>query len=175
MRSRAFLGALALFSALAFVGSANAMVINGTDFVLYGKNAVKMEDGPTVINGNVRVNEPGGLLRIGAFNVINGTASADRMFFGTNAKVDVCEFNTSTGGNPNAVCGTILPFAPLPVAWPPEPVPAAFPVSNTNLVCPAGGTLSPAPGNYGELDVKDDCTLTLAAGTYNFKKIRIQN
>jgi hypothetical protein len=182
MRSKVLLGTIALLSAFAFAAPANAMVINGTDYVLFGKTAVKMEDGPIVINGNVGVNDVGGLLRIGAHNKIFGTATADNMFFGTGAEVDVCKYNTSTGGNPVAVCGNIPPdpnppgAGPFPiVAWPPQAVPASFPVTNSNQVCPAGGALALAPGDYGGLDVKDNCVLTLAAGTYNFKKIRLQN
>ncbi len=182
MRTRVLLGALAFLVACAFVAPAGAMNIGGTDYVLYGKTAVKMEDGPVVINGNVAVNDAGGLLRVGAGNKIFGTATADRMFFGTGSQVDVCEFNTSTGGDPVAACGNIPPdpnppgAGPFPLnAWPPQAVPVSFPVSASNQVCPAGGALALAPGNYGELDVKDNCVLTLGAGDYNFKKVRLQN
>jgi hypothetical protein len=176
MRRRFFLGTLALLCALAFVVPAQAITINGTDFVLFAKTTIKMEDGPTVINGNVGVNDVGGLLRIGAGNTINGIAIADRMFFGSGAKVTDCEFNTSTGGNPSAVCGTQSP-AVLPItSWPPSPVPVVPSCVNTNpdVIVPAGGSLALAPGCYGDVDVRDNATLTLSAGTYNFKSLRLQ-
>ena len=53
MRAKSLLGALAFLVACAFVAPAGARNIGGTDYVLFGRTAVKMEDGPVTIDGNV--------------------------------------------------------------------------------------------------------------------------
>src|SRR5262245_61369969 len=135
MGTRGLLGTLAFFVACTFVAPANAANIGGTDFALFGKTAVKMEDsaanpaspGFLKIEGNVGVNDVGGLLRIGKNNIITGTAIADNIFFGQGASVGTCVFNNSTGVDPATVCGTIVSPAPAGtfpiVAWPPLAVP----------------------------------------------------
>ncbi len=152
MRTRAFLAALALFSALAFVGPANAITIDGKEYVLFGKTEIDLEPGAVNIQGNVGVNDVGGKLGVFQFNKIsNGgtaTATADKMSFGNNAVVDHCEFNTLTGG-PSSVCGTIA-GATVPItSWPPAPVPPINTCVNSapDLTVPAGGTASPAAGS----------------------------
>jgi hypothetical protein len=176
MRSSVIPGIVAFFCALAEVVPADAVTINGVDYVLFGKTAIKMEDGGTNVPGNVGVNDVGGLLRIGANNSISGTATADRMFFGTGAQVTSCEFNTSTGGNPNTVCGT-QSAASVPItAWPPLPVPLVPSCVDTqpDLVVPPNGSASPSPGCFGDIRLRDGATLTLSPGTYNFRSVRLE-
>ena len=115
MRTGVLPGALAILCALAFAGPADAINIGGTDYTLFAKTNVKMKDGSLLsIQGNVGVNDVGGLLRIGASNRIMGAAFADTMVFGRGAKVDNCAFNASTRGDPTAACteisSTILPI-----------------------------------------------------------------
>ncbi len=173
MRMKVCLWSLAFLVSCAFDVPAGAMNIAGTEYAIFAKTNLKMEDGPLVITGDVAVNDPGGLLRIGAAGKIFGTASAAKTFFGTSSTVIDCEFNSSTGGSPGAVCGSQAPAVVLVSAWPPAPVPPV-PVNNKNQICPVNGTLTLAPGTYGELDVRDKCRLTLSAGTYAFKKVRLQ-
>src|SRR5262249_38867638 len=177
MPTRFLLGALALVCALAFVVPAYAITINGVDYTLFAKTTIKMEDGNTTIDGNVGVNDVGGFLRIGAQNKITGTATADKIFFGTGSTVGHCEFNTSAGGHPAASCATPAP-APRPVtAWPPLPVPVVPNCVNAqpDLTVPVNGTASPAPGCFGDVSLKDGATLNLSAGTYNFKSLRMES
>src|SRR5262245_4524655 len=174
MRTGVLPGALAILCALAFAGPADAINIGGTDYTLFAKTNVKMKDGALLsIQGNVGVNDVGGLLRIGAANKIMGAAFADTMVFGRGAKVDNCAFNASTRGDPTAACteisSTILPIT----AWPPVPVPVVS-VGVLNPICPADGALALAPGNYGDLKVKGGCVLTLSAGTYSFKTLHMK-
>ena len=96
------------------------------DFLFLAKHGVLMEGGPALINGNIGVNDPDGLLKVGAKNTINGHVIAHRIIFGTGSKITTCEFNVASGVDPHTVCTTIISPVnpPLPiVAWPPFPVP----------------------------------------------------
>jgi hypothetical protein len=184
MRTRVFLGALAFLCALAFVVPAGAVTINGVDYVLFAQCKIGMEDGPTNITGNIAVNEAcgveNGLLRIGAHNIVNGTATANRMFFGTGASVTTCQTNASAGGSADNVCGNIPPdLIPFPVAlpitaWPPLPVPVVVPGA-TDFVC-APFTTCPLPaGAYRDIKVRDGATLNLdTAGTYQARSLLVE-
>jgi hypothetical protein len=177
MRTRLLVGTLAALAALAFVIPAEAIVINGVDYALFGRCKIGMENGPISIDGNVAVNEicgtQQGFLHIAINNVITGSATANNMFFGTNAQVGTCNYNNSTGGNPNAVCAAqntpINP--PLPItAWPPLPVPTVTP-GNTDVVCPPD--CNPAPGNYRDIRVKDNGTMNLSPGVYEARSFKV--
>jgi hypothetical protein len=114
MRCRELLVTLVLLLASALVVPAHALVVKGIDCVILGKTSVKLADGVFLLDASVCVNDPGGLLRIGAHNTIRETI-ADKTFFGTGAAVDVCRFNRSTGGRPNVVCATESAISPLPL------------------------------------------------------------
>jgi hypothetical protein len=183
MRTKALLGILALASALAFVGPADAITVNGVDYALFARCKIGMENGPISITGpnaNVAVSEicgaQNGFLHIGVNNVIEGTAIANNMFFSNGASVGTCNFNNSTGGNPGVVCGAQNspvppPFNPI-TAWPPLPVPVVT-LSATSVLCPP--TCNPAPGNYRDIRAKDGASLNLAAGTYNARNVLIES
>ena len=173
----AVLGGLTFLCALAFVAPAHAIMIDGINYVLFAKKAIELEDGRTTIVGHVGVNDVGGVLRVGAFNSIFGIARADGMFFGTASLVDACDFNTSTGIDPDAVCGSQAPAGAPMTAWPPSPVPAAPSCVETrpNLVVHHRGSASLAPDCYGDVRIADGATLTLGAGTYDFKSLRLEN
>jgi hypothetical protein len=171
------LGGLAILCALAFIAPADAITINGKTYVLFAKTAIEMEDGWTAIFGNAGVNDVGGRLRVGAFNIIRGTAAADDMFFGTHSVVDGCDFNTSTGVDPNAVCGSQAPVTAPITVWPPapvEPVPSCVNTQPSEIV-PHGESKILDPGCYGDVRIGGEATLTLAAGTYSFKSLRLKN
>jgi hypothetical protein len=168
---------LAFLCALAFVAPAHAITIDGTDYALFAKTAIEMEDGESTILGNVGVNDVGGLLRVGAFNNIVGTATADDLFFGTASQVSVCAFNTSGGVDPDAVCGRQAQAITPITAWPPAPVPTVPPCVNTwpDVIVHHRDSVSLDPGCYGDVRIGDGATLTLAAGTYDFKTLRLEN
>ena len=124
MRSKIFLWILALLCGLALVGPVEAVTIGGVDYALYARCKIGLEQGGTVIDGNVRVAQicgaQQGFLQIGAGTTINGNASANRIFFGTNAKVTgtppACVFNISAGGLFSVVCPGSAPGVPPFVA-----------------------------------------------------------
>jgi len=51
--------------------------------VLFAQNAIRMEQGPTVLEGNILVNSPTGFIEVGAHNVINGRATANKLILGS--------------------------------------------------------------------------------------------
>ncbi|MGE5827380.1 MAG: hypothetical protein ACM30G_03335 [Micromonosporaceae bacterium] len=178
------LGILAV--ALAFTilatatGSSEAAVIGGTDYVLFAKKNIKMEDGPVNITGNIAVNNPTGFIRIGAHNVITGSATANEIRFGSFSQVTgTCEYNSSTGP---VDCGNIINPAGVPIVtpWPPPSplgdvsVPSCVNTEPDKTV-PAGVSLALGPGCYGDVRVRDGATLNLGAGTYNFKTLRLES
>ena len=176
MRSKIFLWILVPLCALAFVVPLEAVTIGGEDYLLYARCKIGLEQGWTVIDGNVRVAQicggQQGFLQIGAGTTINGNASANTMFFGTNATVTgtppACVFNISTGGMLSAVCPGSASGVPPFVAdtlWPPLPVPAVV-EGTQNVVC--SGALP--PGAYRDITVPDGvkCKLTGPVNARNF-------
>ena len=168
MRSKIFLWILALLCGLALVGPVEAITIGGVDYALYARCKIGLEQSGTVIDGNVRVAQicggQQGFLQLGAGITINGYASANTMFFGTNATVTgpppACVFNISLGGLFSVVCPGSASGVPPFVAdtlWPPLLVPAVV-SGTTDVVCT--GTLP--PGAYGDITVPDGvkCKLT---------------
>ncbi len=182
MRSRIFLGALALLSALVFSVPANAANLGGTDYVLFAKQRIAMEQGPVEIHGDVGVNDVGGVLKVGAFNVIDGTATADIMNMPNSAQINMCRFNNNDPNAPNAcdlIVKPIVPPLPILPAWPPAelPVPVIPGCVNApnDFNVPADGTSLPAGSCRRNVTVGSGATLTLAAGTYNFNKLTMGN
>src|SRR5262245_28019676 len=191
MQNRSSSGGLLTFTvvlvaAIALVGAvpAAAVKIGGTDYALFAQCQLGMEDGPTTITGNIAVNEIcgalNGFLRVGAHNVVNGTATANRMFFGTASTVTTCEFNVLTGGNASAACGNIPPDpippgASLPItAWPPiTPLPSVTPGA-TDFVCQASQTCSPPAGQYRDIRAGDNATINLDGGTYQARNLFLE-
>ncbi len=116
------------------------------------------------------------MLRIGGHNVVRGTATANRMFFGTASQVDVCTFNANVGGNANAACGNIQQGVSLPItAWPPLPVPAVVP-GNSNFTCAAFQTCTLAAGAYRDIVAKDNSVINLDPGvTYQARNLFVEN
>lgn len=148
------------------------------DFLFLAKRSVMMENGPAVINGNIGVNDPDGLLKIGATNTINGHVIAHRIIFGTGSRVTTCEFDVSSGIDPRNVCGTIVSPVnpPLPiVAWPPFPVPPvdACVTTQRDLTVPAGTTLTLTGGCFRNLRVGRDATLMLGDGSVDVRSLRL--
>ena len=99
MLKRIALGTLVILCALALVTPASAVTVNGVEYVILAKSKVLMENsadceplpantlGCLIINGNVAVSDPNGFLHIGSNNIINGTATAHHIFFGTNSHI----------------------------------------------------------------------------------------
>lgn len=179
MRTRMLVVALAVLSALAFVVPAGAVTINGTDYALFARCKIGMENGPISIDGNIAVNEicgtQQGFLHLGINNIVTGSATANNIFFGNGSQVGICNFNNSTGGNPGLVCGAQNP-AVLPITnWftgIPLPVPAVIP-GNQDVVCPPD--CNPVPGDYQDIRVKDNATLTLSpGGVYNARSLLVE-
>lgn len=188
MRTRIFLGALALLSALAFSVPADAVTINGVEYVLFARETITMEQGPVNITGNVGVNDFGGLLKVGAFNVINNgglsTATADSIKTPASAQISNCRFNNN---DPDlaVVCGTtgaaVLPITVWPlggqIAQAPQATIDACVDAALDENVPDNGALDlPAGSCRRNVVVRKNATLTLHAGAaYNFKTLRLDN
>jgi hypothetical protein len=161
-----FPGVLALVVvALAFVTPAGAITINGIDYVLLANKRIGMESGPTVITGNVGVNDPNGILDIGAGVRIIGLARAHKIDAGQGALIDSCQFDIKVG---LGVCtASSSPFVPI-VAWPPLGTPVVDPCVDAaaDFNVPNGTTLALGPGCYGLVTVGINATLNLSAGNY---------
>jgi len=185
MKRNVILGILVLLCTLVFVVPAQAVVIGGVDYVLYGRCKIGLEGGgtpPTLIEGNVRVAQvcgsPQGFLQIGNGVTINGTASANRMSGGTGATVTgACEFNVDVGGAAAACQDGESAFIP-DASWPPAacPVPLVTPGTN-DFICGAPGNPSPCnppAGQYKKIDVLDGAVLNLDGGTYQAATLNVQ-
>ncbi len=177
MKKYALPAMLWLILAIALPVPADATSIGGTEYALFANLSIRMENGPVNITGNIAVNDPDGFIQFGSHNTVNGTATAHRITFASFTAVTTCEFDISTGSS--AGCGSIdTPVSqPLPiVAWPPLGLVNVLPCVNTapDLTVPPGGSASPDPGCYGAVRVRDNGTLNLSAGIYNFKNLRLE-
>ena len=194
MLKRIALGTLLVLCALVLVTPAGAVTVNGVDYILLGRIQILMENsadcdplpantlGCMILTGNIGVSDPNGTLKIGANNIINGTATAHSIFFGTNSHITKCVFDVASGVDPATVCGTVVtpvPAGTLPIvaAWPPGPLGAVTvdPCVNgaANVTVPAGATQSLIPGCYRDIRVNAGATLNLGAGTYNIRSVRL--
>jgi hypothetical protein len=177
MRTRFPIAVLSLFCALAVVASASAATINGVDYVFFAKKSILMEQGAFMdIQGNIAVNDPNGVLEIGAHNRIQGTAKANSIFRGTSSLTDRCEFNFISGPGK---CTVEVPGLPLPIVpWPDAPnsgplgpIPSAPDpcLPGTPVVVDANNSpLDLLPGCYGRLRVNPGRELRLQAGGVYF-------
>ena len=124
MLNRIALGTLLVLCALALVTPAGAVTVNGVDYILLGRIQILMENsadcdplpantlGCMILTGNIGVSDPNGTLKIGANNIINGTATAHHIAFGTNSHITKCVFDVASGVDPATVCDTIV--TPVP-------------------------------------------------------------
>jgi len=194
MLKRIAIGTLFVLCALALVTPAGAVTVNGVDYILLAKTQILMENsadcdplpantlGCMILTGNIGVSDPNGLLRIGANNIINGTATAHHIAFGTNSHITKCVFDVASGVDPATVCDTVVTPAPagtfpIVAAWPPGPL-GAVPVDNcvnaaADVTVPAGATQALAPGCYRNVRLNAGATLNLTSGAYVFKTLRM--
>jgi hypothetical protein len=209
MSKRILLGMLVIFCALAMVTPASAVTVNGVDYVFLAKFGILMEQsndcphdlgdppappaGKVCMNivGNVGVsdvanpaNQNQGRLQISSNNDIVGSATANRILFGTGSQTDDCKFNVgvpapTTGPNGQCINSVVTPLAagtlPLVAAWPPGPL-GAVPINACvnavgaqSIAVAAGATQALAPGCYKSVLVNAGGTLNLSAGDYIFK------
>lgn len=172
------------------------------DFTLVGQDQTIFEgsDTPKVIQGNVLVTGPNGLLKIGKNIIITGTATANRIEFhssGTSRVEQKCVANVITGplGGSDPTCaahGANGEFDAFEAAHPNCVNPAAFsslcgatPVANAcvngapNLTVAVGTTTNLPADNpgvtcYKDLVLETGAVLNLT-GTFNFKTIRMKS
>ncbi len=168
MRRNVILGCLVLLCTLVFVVPAQAVVVNGVDYRLYGRCKIGLEQGGTTIDGNVRVAQicgsANGFLQIGADTIITGVASANRMSFATGAQVNggppACLFNINAGGNPAVVCNGgsagVPGFVP-DASWFPLPVPTVV-AGATDVTCV--GALGAGP--FRDITVPDGAVCNIS-------------
>lgn len=167
-----------LVVAIAVVAVTTATADDARDFLFLARRSVQLEGGPAVIDGNIGVNDPEGLLKVGARNTINGHVVAHRIIFGTGSRVATCEFDVSSGVDPADVCTTIISPVnpPLPlVVWPPFPVPPVDPCIDTqpDLIVPDGATLSLDTACIRNLRVGRNATLILGGGSFDVRSLRL--
>ena len=158
------------------VQPASAVVVNGQDFALLAQNQINLTNGPITINGNVGVNNPGGLLKLGGINVeIDGTAISDSTILNTGSTINgTLETNHLSG---NGTATSVQPAPPLPFANPFPSVPGTDPCVNSApmMAVPAGQSVTlPSGSCFSQLRLGDNATVTLAAGgTYNFGSVQM--
>ena len=126
--------------------------------------------------------QPGLELRLGNDGIVNPTRNiaAHSVRIGAGVKAgDVFSVTPLVAGansvyTPRSACGagpaspTKCAYVPL---WPALPafVPAGPPGANQQV----GGTVSLAPGNYGDLVLKSKAVVVLGAGSYSFARIEL--
>jgi hypothetical protein len=178
MRNRMLFGILVLLlCSLAFTAPSTAVNIPGCgEFVLLSQTAIRFEQGPTELFGNVLVTSPTGLIQVGANNIIHGTVTANTLNLGTGAQIDRCEANVFVGVDPALVCGSVGPATfPTCPAFPPIPAPTVDPCvdSAANFTVAAGDTATlPAGSCVGVLRVNLGGTLNVS-GTINVQSVRL--
>jgi hypothetical protein len=142
----------------------------------------------TTVQGNVGVNAPGGVLRVGRRSVLGAgsQAAADEVFLQANTRVfDV--FTNRLHRNPDrAVVEGVLtePVTPplfrsqalvLPDPFDPANFPPAFPIAcrGAAVLGDVGEALSLSPDSYSYVRVARGGSLLLETGTYQFCELRV--
>jgi hypothetical protein len=177
MRSKfRILGFLLLFSPCLLTDTASAIVVNGQDFALLAQNQINLSNGPITINGNVGVNNPGGLLKLGGINVeINGTAISDFTILNKGSRINGTLKTNHLNGTGTAT--TIQPAPPLPFVTPFPSVPATDACVDSapvKTVPPGQSVTLPSGSCFSQLKIGDNATVTLAAGgIYNFGSVQM--
>ncbi len=166
--------------ALAFASVAAAQPSgNLADYVLFATGAIKTK-GPTIADGDVGVNDPGGrLLAPRAFTAPNSVVASDRARFDKDPSSTVLQqlyANTIEQFGPPAT-----PFTPPIVAdvkaacGYPDPFPPC--AVGTAVDVAAGTTTVLAPGTYGKVRVHgtplSPGTLRLSGGAYTFCDLKV--
>ncbi len=149
------------------------------DVVVLGTNSVYLEQGSSVVSGDVVANDvynPTPLadnaeLVVGLSVAVpaGSTLQANRIKVKSSAVIDgdlvynALDNNGTVNGNQTSPLG--LPgFAELPDAPPATP-------GTVDQVVPIDGSLELAPGAYGELKLKKNATVVLTGGEYDFRTI----
>jgi hypothetical protein len=172
------LGVLALAAGLASNAAAQPSS-NLNDYVLFATGTIKTK-GPTIADGDVGVNDPGGrLLAPRFFTAPNSVVASDRVRFDKNPMNTVLQqlyantieqygpaatpFTPPIIADVKAACGFPSPFPPCAVG--------------TTVDVPTGTTTVLAPGVYGRVRVHGTSlsagTLLLSGGTYTFCDVKV--
>ncbi|MFA5830702.1 MAG: hypothetical protein WC878_02625 [Candidatus Paceibacterota bacterium] len=159
----------AILTALMFGGVSFAAVHNlpnpplfpNTDtFVIFAEQSVSFEEGTTISSGDVGTNNT---LNIGKDTAVNGNLFAD--------KIEIAKGTTINGNasynkinNKGEILGTKTKPVSLPIAN--LPTAQTFTVGTEDKTFSGNANTLPA-GNYKNIILQKDSTLTLSGGTYN--------
>jgi hypothetical protein len=142
-------------------GLPNPPLFSNTDnFVIFAEQSLSFEEGATISNGDVGTNNT---LNIGKDAAINGNLFAD--------KIEIAKGTTINGNasynkisNKGEILGTKTKHVSLPIAN--LPTVQSFTIGTEDKTFAGNANTLPA-GNYKNIVLQKDSTLTLSGGTYN--------
>jgi hypothetical protein len=158
-------------SALTFTGNGDT---NSYDSSTLVRNANGSAVAPTTFQnfgGNVGTN--GNQTDSGNNVTINGTLSTPRVGVGACSAGNI----TALTGNVNGITGGIKELPQAVNMNPPNiPPPGSTGINNTQTLCPSSAPVSascPTPGEYGDISLSGNNTLSLPPGVYNINSISL--
>jgi hypothetical protein len=136
------------------------LLANTSQFVLFAEQSLSFEDRATVSSGDVGTN---GNLEAGKDSTVNGNIFADKISLDKNTTVNGnATYNKLT--NKGEILGTKTTPASLPIANLPTVQPFSIGTEDKTF---SGNTNTLPSGNYQNIILQKDSTLTLSGGIYN--------
>ncbi len=166
-------------------GAAEAVdpgVLDVTDFVVLGVDGVYLKQGASVTSGDVgAVNATSGPYLAGSQETTIGlgvTVAAGSRVFGDSVKLKQGSTVGDVYTNDLSGDGTVTGAVFTPVSFPLNVTLPAVPVAQpgvTNFDVTQGGSLTIDAGSYGLLKARNDATVTLTGGVYEFSEWDIRD
>lgn len=140
---------------------------NTNNFLIFADQNIFLDENSTISSGDLGTN---GKLEIGKDSTINGNLFADKIALDKNTSINGnASFNTLK--NEGEILGTQTKLVSLPIAnlLPPS----LFPTGTEDRTFQGAVNAFPA-GNYKNITLQNDSTLTLSGGTYNLNALDLQ-
>lgn len=165
-----------LFVILNYIGQLNSLAALGFNnqpffssleqFILAG-NKIELSDNIQVSSGDLAANQE---IKIAENNIINGNLFSDKIKIGATSTINGnASFNELEIAPTAKILGQTSTLVFLPIIQLPEIL--AFQTGEQDLTITQNQTIN--PGNFDEIEVKENISLTLNPGIYNLNKLKL--
>ncbi|MBI2591700.1 MAG: hypothetical protein HYW34_03430 [Candidatus Brennerbacteria bacterium] len=157
------------FAALNFNFNNQPLFTNLNQFILVAEDKIELAENVQISSGDLAANKE---ISIAENNIINGNLFSDEIKIAENTTINGnISFNQLELTPSSKILGVTSSPVSLPIIQLPN-IPD-FPTGNQKLIINQTSTIN--PGNFDEIEVKENITLTLTPGTYNLNKLKLEN